>query len=291
MSELVIRSSAAEPLSTHLSPLRLADTLWTHRDLIRQFVAREILERHKGAYLGVAWNILSPLLQLGVYTLVFGFILKGHWERTFIDPRIDYTILFMVGHTLFHYFAECANRAPALVANRPNLVRKVVFPTEILPVTVVLSGLVYVGIMVGLLLLIVAGASLWFGTGPVFVWTTIYLPLILLPLIMLTLGVAWTLASLGAFVRDLRQIVPVLTMLAMFSTPIFYAPDRIPENLRLVVHLNPLAIIVENGRRVMIWGEAPEWIPLALLTVFAYLVMQFGYAFYMKSKRGLADVL
>jgi lipopolysaccharide transport system permease protein len=285
MNEVVVRSSVAEPLGTYLSPVHLARTLWSHRELIRQFVGREILERHKGAYLGVAWNVLSPVLQLAVYSVIFGFVLKGHWERTFIDPRIDFTLLFLVGHTLFHFFAEVANRSPALVASRANLVRKVVFPTEIMPVVIVVSGLVYVGIMFALLVVVVG------VVGKTFVWTSVFLPVVVVPLVMLALGTGWFLASLGVFVRDLRQVVPVLTMLLMFATPVFYAPERLPEELRFVAELNPLAVIVENGRRVMIWGEMPRWGALGAVTVLSAMVMQGGYAWYMKSKRGLADVL
>lgn len=285
MSQLVIRTSRRPPLSSSLSPLALAGMMSRHRDLIRGFAARELLERHKGAILGVAWNILNPLLTLVIYTAVFGYIFGTYWGRGDLPRRLDFPLVFFVGHTLFHVFAETANRAPTLVSNRPNLVRKVVFPLEILPVTIVLSSLVYAAIALGICLLVLFIAK---GSVPV---RALLLPVVLLPLIMLSLGTGWFLAAVGVFLRDVRHIVQVLTQMLMFMTPIFYqANERIPPGLRGLIEANPLTTIVENGRRALLWDEPLQWWRLGAVTVASAVVMQAGYAFFMTMRRGMADV-
>lgn len=287
MSELVIRSSTPAPVWTNLNPGTLARTLWAHRELIRGFAGREVLERHKGAVLGVAWNVVSPLITLGIYTLVFGYIFGSRWERGDLPPALNFPLTFFAGHTFFHLFSETANRAPGLISSRPNLVRRVVFPLEILPVTVVCAGLVYVAIAASITLAVLFAAT---GRIP---WTVVLLPAVLAPLIMLSLGVSWVLAAVGVFVRDMRQIVLVLTQLLMFCTPLFYQIDRIPPDkmwLRKVIEANPLSIIVENARRCMLWGEDPQWLRLGVLTAGSFVLMLAGYGFFMSCRRGMADV-
>lgn len=291
MSEVAIRTPNSPAAGAFLNPLGLAAELWGRRDLIWQFASRELLERHKGAMLGVAWNILSPLLTLSVYTFVFGFVLKVRWENKGghawqgIDPHLSFALTFFCGHALVHLFVECVGRAPMLISSRPNLVRKVVFPLEILPVSVLVAGLVTLSVSAGLLValsLIFAGRVP--ATAPLFL-----VPII--PLIMLSLGASWFLASLGVFLRDVRNVVQVVVQVIVFMSAVFYPIQRVPEGWQPLVLYNPLAIIIENGRRTLLWGEMPEWHRLAWVTVLAFFIMQAGYAWFMRTKRGMADVV
>lgn len=287
MQPLTIRSSRSIPFWTHLNPLAPIRSVWLHADLIRGFAAREILERHKGAFLGVAWNVLLPLIQLGIYTFVFGILFENRWNKGGLPPHWDFALTFFAGQLFYHVFAECANRAPVVISSRPNLVRKVVFPLEILPVTVVCAAVVHAAISLGLLLVVLLAVT---GSVP---WTVVLVPVVALPLVMLSLGVTWGLSAVGVFVRDMRQIVLVVTQLLMFMTPLFYRVDRIPERypfLRAVVEYNPLSVIVENARRVVLWGELPQWPSLGIVTLFAAAVMLAGYAFFSLCRRGMADV-
>lgn len=262
-------------------------TLWRHRGLIRSFASRELLERNKGAVLGVAWNVLNPLLQLAVYTAVFGYLFGTRWERGGLPAQVDFPLVFFVGHTFFHVFAECANRAPTMVSGRPNLVRKVIFPLEILPATVVSSSLVYAGISIAIALVILLIAT---GGLP---WTAVLAPVVALPLVMLSLGVGWVLSAAGVFVRDVRHIVQVLTQLLMFATPIFYKVERFGEDKRWIVWMiehNPMSVIVESARRCVLWGEQPEWERLGVVTLVAWGVMQAGYVVFMRLRPQMADV-
>jgi lipopolysaccharide transport system permease protein len=282
---VAIRTPTSEPLRTFLHPAHLARTLWSHRMLIAQFTKREVLEKHKGAYLGVLWNVLSPLLTLGAFTFVFGFVFQKHWGNTGAAGPLDFAINFFTGHTLFHVLAESVSRAPTCVASRPNLVRKVVFPTEVLPVSVVASTLVYEAVALGLLAILVTVVT---GTVSSTIWL---FPLLLVPLVMLSLGLAWLLASLGAFIRDVRSIVGVITQLLLFLSAVFYPISAIPEQFRPFVEYNPIAIIIESGRRTLIEGAWPDMLALGWVTLLSALIMQCGYAWYMRMRRGLADVL
>lgn len=291
MSEVAIRSPHSPGVGAYLNPLGLLAALAVRADLIWQFASRELLERHKGAMLGVAWNILSPMLTLSVYTFVFGFVLKVRWENKGghawqgIDPHLSFALTFFCGHALAHLFVECVGRAPTVIASRPNLVRKVVFPLEILPVSVLVAGLVTLAVSVGILLV----CSLVFAgrvppTAPLFV-----VPVV--PLVMLALGASWFLASLGVFLRDVRNVVQVLVQVVVFMSAVFYPIQRVPEGWQPLVRYNPLAVIIENGRRTLLWGEWPEWQRLAWVTLLAFVVMQAGYAWFMRTKRGMADVV
>lgn len=289
MTPLVIRTSTPPPLAEHLSPLRLCRSLWANRQLIASFSSRELLERHKGALLGVAWNVLSPLLTLAVYTVVFGYIFGQRWDRGDLPKHFDFPLVFFAGHIFFHVFAESANRAPVLVSGRPNLVRKVVFPLEILPVTVVWSGVIHALLSVGLLLAVLGLVTMGRGLH----WHILLAPLVFVPLILISVGVSWFLSAIGVFLRDMRHIILVITQLLMFSTPLFYSVERIPPErvyLRWFIEHNPLSVIVESGRRVLLWGELPNFWALGGATVFGLLVAIAGHAVFSALRRSMADV-
>lgn len=260
-------------------------------DLIWQFASRELLERHKGAMLGVIWNVLSPLLTLSVYTFVFGFVLNVRWENrggnawSDMDPHLSFALILFCGHAVAHLFTESVSRAPMIIAGRPNLVRKVVFPLEILPVSVIVAGLVTLGVSIAILCICVLGF-----TGKIYATAPLAL-VVLIPLLMLTAGASWMLASLGVFLRDVRNVVQVAVHVLVFMSAVFYPIERVPERWQPVVYYNPLAVIIENVRRPLLWGEMPQWDRLAWVTLLGLVVMQAGYAWFMHTKRGMADVV
>jgi lipopolysaccharide transport system permease protein len=108
---------------------------------------------------------------------------------------------------------------------------------------------------------------------------------------MLTMGLAWFLASLGVYLRDMGQLIGVLLQVLMFLSPIFYSLEQVPPEFRAVMRLNPLTALVENARYTLLWGKTPEWGSLAAAFVASALVMQLGYVWFMKTRRGFADVL
>lgn len=287
MSTLSLHNtSRPQPLAALLNPAHLLSNLWRHRDLIRQFTLRTFLQRHRGTQLGVLWSILLPLTLLSVYTFVFGTIFK---TTTFGEHTAQNTLHFasilFCGMAVYSIFAESVIRSPTLILENPNFVKKVVFPVEILPIaslgSALLTGLISIA-------LVILGTLLSTHTLP---WTAILLPIILLPLLTLALGLAWFLAALGVFLRDIGNVVSILVgQILFFLTPILYHP-KLLKDYEWMSTINPLTAIIDGSRSVLLFGEQPNWQALAITFVCSLAFMQLAYAFFMKSKRGFGDVL
>jgi lipopolysaccharide transport system permease protein len=285
MSELVLRTARPVPLPTLLNPLGMVMNLWARRDLTRQFAMRFFHARYRGTYLGMAWAILLPLLMLAVFTFIFNFVFTARGADP-TETRSQYAVWLFCGMVIYAIFSETVVRSCSLVLENPNYVTKVVFPLEILPAASLGSSLLFASFGMGLVLI---GTAVFFGSVH---WTLVLLPLVLLPLISLTLGVSWFLASLGVFIRDIGNVTSIIVgNLLFFLTPIFYRVEHLPEHLQGAAMLNPLAIIVAASRDVVVYGRVPNMTHLGLTTVISLATMQLGYAWFMKSKRGFADVL
>jgi lipopolysaccharide transport system permease protein len=268
-----------------LNPIEMINGLWKHRDLIRQFTIREINGRYKSSYLGLIWTFLNPLLMLGILTFVFSVVLKAKWGVDRLESEAEFALTLFCGMIGFNLFSECLNRAPGLIVNSPNFVKKVVFPLEIMPVYILLSSLIHCLISMGILILGILAFSKSIS------WTILYLPLVLFPLLFYSLGLSWFFASMGVFIRDINNVVGFMTTALFFMTPIFYPITALPESFQIAVRLNPLTMIVEDLRRIMVWGRNPDWAWYSLLVFLSVAILLFGYAWFMKSKRTFADVL
>jgi lipopolysaccharide transport system permease protein len=280
----VVRTRALRGLYL-LNPLVLVRSLWRHRDLITQFTRREIEGRYRGSFLGLIWSLANPLFMLGIYTFVFGVVLKARWPQARSDGLGEFALIIFTGLTAFNFFSECVGRAPTLVIMVPNYVKKVVFPLEILPVSAMGAAFFHMGIS----LIVLLGAELLFtGSIP---WTVVLLPLVLLPSVFLSLGLMWFLASLGVFIRDIGQGIVLVIQALFFFTPVFYSIEAIPEPIRTFVLFNPMAPVVENFRRVLLWGQMPSWPGTGMWIIITGVIMVFGFAWFMQTKKAFADVI
>jgi lipopolysaccharide transport system permease protein len=277
----------AEPpaASEFLGPVRMVRSLSERRDLISQFTRREVVGRYKGTYLGLIWSFINPLMTLAVYTLVFGVILKVNFGAGFGRSVMDFAVNFYCGLIVYNVFATCVGRAPRLVLENPNYVKKVVFPLEVLPVAILASSLVDAAMGLAILVPVIIIFS------PKLSSTMYLFPLVLLPLCALSLGVAWFVASIGVFLRDIGQVVAVFLQLLFFLSPVIYPFSAVPEHLQFLLRLNPLTAILEDARRTLIWGQWPEWGWWAAVTAVSLVVLQLSYMWFMKSKRAFADVV
>lgn len=266
------------------NPVAITINLWKYRELIAQLAKRDVVGRYKGSYLGIFWSFLTPLFMLLVYTFVFSVVFQARWGVG-TGSKIEFALVLFCGLTTFQLFAECVNRAPGLILSNVNYVKKVVFPLEILPVMALGSALVQASIS---FFILVIGLAVLMG---VFNWTLVFIPLVLLPLMLLILGFSWLLASLGVYLRDIGQIVGVITQALMFLSPIFYPVTSIPEGFRSIFYLNPISYVVEDMRQIMIWGNMPDWNWLILGTSMGIVVAVFGHAWFQKTRKGFADVL
>ena len=282
-----IRLTTARPtrLAIYLNPIHLGRYLWQYRQLIYQFTQRQVLARYRGSYLGVIWSFITPLMMLLVYTFVFSVVFQARWEQTAADSHAEFALTLFAGLIAFNVFSEVITAAPQVIVNQPNLVKRVVFPLEILPISLLGSALV--NSFISLIILILGMACLLKPLS----WTIILLPLIYLPLILLTLGLAWFLASLGVFMRDIGPILGVVMQMLFFLTPIFYPISAIPPNLRWALYLNPLTFMVNHFRRVILWGQTPDWLEWFVMTLLSAVVCLLGYSWFMKSKKTFADVV
>jgi lipopolysaccharide transport system permease protein len=269
----------------YLNPLALVSNLWHYRDLLRQFTRREVEGRYRGSFLGVFWSFVNPLLLLLIYTFVFGIVFQARWPESRSTNLQEYALVLFCGITIFSIFGECMNRAPGLIVGVPNYVKKVVFPLEMLPVAALGAALFHA--LVSLVILLVANLLI---AGAIH-WTLILLPIVVLPLVFLCLGMTWFLASLGVFVRDSNYVIGLLVQMLFFTSAIFYSPKSIPEPFRSLQAFNPMVLIVENFRRIILWGTLPSWSGLALWLPITGLIMLLGYAWFMKTKKAFADVI
>lgn len=264
---------------------RIVKSLLSNHYLIWQLTKREIIGRYKGSFLGLTWSFLNPLFMLAVYTFVFSTVFKARWGISHHESKSEFALTLFCGLIAFNLFAESVTRAPSLILANANYVRKVVFPLEILPLPVLGASLIHGLISIVILL---AGVALTKAELPL---TIVYLPFVMAPLIFLTLGLSWFLASLGVFIRDFQQMIGIGVQLFMFLSPVFYPVTALPEPYRGWMEYNPLTSVLENFRRVLIWDLHPEWHWLILQTfataVFAFL----GYLWFQKTRKGFADVL
>jgi len=266
------------------SPGEILASLWRNRALIAMLAKRDALGRYRGSLLGIIWSFFNPLLMLAVYTFVFSGIFKARWTSDGASTA-EYALVLFAGLMIFTLFAECLTRAPTLVVSNVNYVKKVAFPLEVLPW--VAFGAAAFHFVVSLLVWLVI-YTLLFGLPPV---TALLLPVALLPLVVLTMGLAWFLAAFGVFVRDVAQIVGIITSALIFLSPIFYPLQALPENIRAYIFLNPLTLPVEQAREVLIWGRLPDWNTYGIYLAIALIVAVLGFAFFQKTRKGFADVL
>ncbi len=285
MLPTVYTASNKIPLAELVLPWLIGANLRRHRMLIGQFVKRDVLSRYRGSYFGVLWSLLRPLSMLAMYTVVFGYIFESKLGNRPNESKFDFTLALFCGLILFDFVAECVARAPTLVITNPNYVTKVVFPLEILPVMTVGAALVQLVISCVPLLV-----GLFFAHGAIPL-TALYLPVILVPLVIFCLGITWLLASLGVFIRDINSLVPVVLLIILYDSAIFYSINRVPPNFLPLVLANPLATIIDQARNAVLWGSPPVWGPYGLVLLGSFVVMIIGYAFFMRTKSAFADVL
>lgn len=284
--EGVVDSPTSEGL---LNPLRISHTLWQRRDLIWQLTCREISQRYRGAYLGTIWSIVNPLLMLVIYTFVYSTIFKARWDGQPEGPagKTYFAMALYAGLIPFTVFAEVVGRAPTLILTVPNYVKKVVFPLEVLPIVALGTALFQSLIGVAILAL---GVGIFQHTLSV---GLLLLPLAYAPLILLTLGWGWMLASLGTYIRDLAQAVTPVLQFLVFLSPVFYPLSAVPPRVRPLLMFNPLTPIVQGFREALL-GVPMQTLgstPWLIWTALAALLATAGYAFFIRTKRGFADVI
>jgi len=232
--------------------------------------------------MGLLWSLFTPLLMLVVYTTVFGGIFQARWGGS--GSTVEFALQLFCGMTLHGLLAECLTRAPNKLFEHANYVKKVVFPLEILPAIVVLSALFHA--LIGVVILVVAS---------VIIHQAVYaslaaIPIVLFPLVLLSLGVSWFLSATTVFLRDIAQVTGLLATLLLFLAPVFFPVSMLPEAYQPLMIANPLTIPIEQLRSV-IAGQWPDWSTLLIYSVISLIFAYLGFVWFQKVRKGFADVL
>lgn len=231
-----------------------------HVYLIWQMAKRDILGRYKGSVLGLGWSLLYPLLLLATYTFVFRLIFKARWPGVADHPG-TFALNIFAGLVLFNLFSEVVGRAPRLVVDQPNLVKRVIFPLEVLPWVGLAGALFHAALSLGVLL---AGVLLMQNALPLSALAT---PLIMLTMLPMLLCLGWLLAGFGVFLRDIGQMVAPVLNVMMFLTPILYPASALPQRVQAWLVVNPLTLPIESLRAALLLGQWPSWSGLLLYTL------------------------
>ena len=255
--------------------------------LIALLVRRNVEATFRGSVLGKFWAVLAPLLRLALYTFVFGVVIGAKWPG---PPRshFEVALLYFVGLTLFDFLFDCINAAPPLMQENANFVKKVVFPLEILPLVVVGAALVRFCITAGIVLALYLAID---GIPPL---ASLSVPLLLVPLVLVAAGLVWIMSAVGAYLRDLRQVIGLISMVAMYLSPIFFPVSQVAAKAPQAVavfYANPLTFVIESCRAAMFDGLWPHWSVLALYTLGAWVFASLAYGRFVRQKPGFADVI
>lgn len=256
--------------------------VWDHRQLLLRMAQRDINSKYYGSAFGLLWSMATPAVLLAAYWLVLGRLLKASWPHV---SSAQYPLLLFIGIVLHVFFSEVVGRASTLIESHRTYVKKVVFPLGILSAMTILTASFHLTIS----LVLVFFASVVMGLGVPSTW--IALPLVLVPFGMMVLGLSWMLSALCVYVRDLQQVIPLLLMVSMFTSPIFFPLDDLPQHVRFLFMLNPISFPVDAVRGLILFGTMPEWKLFSLYAATSILLMIFGAWWFRFTKRGFSDVL
>ena len=252
-----------------------------HRSLVWNFVIRDLKNRYVGSFMGFFWSVIHPLVLLLSYTFVFSIVFNIRPQLRQID---NFAVFLFCGILPWLYFQDTLVRSCSSVVDHSHLVRKTLFPTEILPLILALSNLVTHLVGFAILLIVL----LYMNTIG---WAIILMPLYLVFLIVLALGLGWLTAALHVFLRDTAQILSVTLVFWFWFTPIFYQLEMVPGGYRTWIRFNPLTHVVEGYRRMLLENRWPEIESLLWLGACALVAFILGGVVFRNSKREFADVL
>ena len=252
-------------------------------ELILSLAKRELLARYKGSALGIIWALLTPVVMIAIFTFIFAGIFGARFGAS-ASPW-DYAVHLFCGLLPWTMFQESVLQSSTTIVSHANLVKRVVFPLETLPLAQTLSSLG--NQLFGTIALLIAIVLIRQQVPVSILW----LPVLLIPQLLFTLGAAWLIASLGVFLRDISQGISLFLQAWMFLTPIIYPESIVPPRYRVFINLNPFTPLIRSYRRVLIEGTTPDWSGLAYFTLFAIASFLIGYWWFARTRKNFADVI
>lgn len=263
---------------------RCIHTLVVNKSLVNSLAKRDISSKYKGSFIGLLWSFINPVLMMVIYTFVFSVVFKIRWS-TGSDSKGEFALALFIGLIFFGLFSECINRAPYSIVTNVNYVKKVVFPVETLPLVSLLTASfqMIINLVVWLLFYVII---VGFPT-----WHILWLPIIVVPFLMMVLGISWFLSSLGVYLKDISQVIGVVTMILMYLSPIFYPTSMLPDAYQIFTQLSPLTYVIEQARDCMMLGKNIAWLSWGIYTSVSFIIMLLGYGWFMFTRKGFSDVI
>lgn len=246
-------------------------------------VLRDFSGRFKGSFMGAAWSIISPAVMIVIFTIIFAGIFGARFGAS--GSQLTFAVYLFCGLLPWIAFSDGIQRSTTSMIDNVNLVKRVVFPLEALPVNCTLSAILHQ--FLGTLVLLLAFLALSGQVKPTIAW----MPLLLLIQLAATLGISWLVASLGVFIRDMPQVNQLVLMAWLYLTPIFYPENLIPARYGWLISLNPMAPLIRSYRNVLLEGKSPDWNTLGYTATFASLMFVTGYWWFIRTRKAFADVL
>ena len=251
--------------------------LYQYRQLLKSNVRKEIRGKYKGSFLGVLWSFVNPLLTTLVYAIVFPFILRGTQEH--------YVTFIVIGILPWTWFTTVISQGTSTILTNGNILKKVYFPRQILPISINVSGLVNFLISC----LIIGIFLICSGIG--FSYYIIFLPLIIITQFILLQGIIFITGAINVYIRDLEYIINFFVAMLFYGTPILYSMDMFPPKIQAILHLNPMTTIIESYRNIFFYKQAPNMVGLGLVFLFSLLVLFIGIKVFDKLEKGFAEEL
>jgi lipopolysaccharide transport system permease protein len=258
------------------------------RELLWQFLLRNIKSRHRGSLLGSFWLLANPLLMLGLYVFAFGVVFGGRFTDSPEESTLDYALGVFLGLSILSLISGVIGASPGIIVAQPNFVKKVVFPLEILPAATV--GALSYDLLIGFSLCLLGVVAL----GPGLELSAIYIFVVIGPVFLIALGFAWFFSALGVFIRDLSQLGSFLGLALLYSSGVFYSAEKAQKSapeIWMFLKWNPLLQIIDSLRQIILWQGNPDWFSIAYCWLFGFVCLGIGSWFFNRLRPAFADVL
>lgn len=249
--------------------------LYAYRELLKTNVQKEIRGKYKGSFLGVLWSFLNPLLMVLVYALVFPYIMRMNVP--------NYLVYLITGVIPWNFFTTCITTGCNCVWINGGIIKKVYFPREILPISVVVAGLI--NFLISCVIILIFTIFGGIGISIQLLW----LPLIAIIQSALSLGLLFVLSAINVYVRDIEYLVAFLLNLLFYATPILYTASMFPSKVRWILYLNPMSTIVDAYRSIFYYKVMPNLASLALVGILSFIILIIGYIIFRKLEKGFAE--
>ena len=251
--------------------------LYNYRELLKTNVQKDVRGKYKKSFLGVLWSFLNPLLQIAVYAFIFGKILNAGEE--------NYAIFICCGLIPWMLFSTAINRSTTVMVENGGIIKKVYFPREILPISMVTAETVnfIISSVIIIAFVLIGGLGIH--------WTWIFYPLILLILYIFLIGISFIMSSVTVYFRDLQHFTGVFMQMLFYATPIAYSASRVPVKFSWVVKFNPMAYVIDGFRSIFLYHKMPDITGLCILGIVGLAVFVLGYLIFNKLQRQFAEEL